>query len=913
MTRLERLRVQKYGHFDDHTVTFGPGCTVVYGENEAGKSTLLDALGDFLWGITSRNHPRAFKYQRSHMLIEATTVEEPNRLYARHANKFTCDGEVLAEPSWAVDLNRDHWDHAYGLNLQRLEFGGRYVVSGQDDPGGISFLADTGLPIDEVMERLTKQQKEIFAGHGNAKNAAIQQLLVRLAEIDRRIEEVGASAQDVYALQARREELTGTLRSNTGRLAGLNDEIAVVTQLLNALDNVQRLEKLDAEIAQLAGGAEVLSEADTDELQAALDALADIDAKVAALDEALEKEKQRLEGLNPRDDVLARTAEIQAVIREDEARRSDAKALIDTSASATYHQQVVNLLDELGESSDDLEAARQRVSLPTDRHDQLDRMAEAWEKATEALELQLREVRDTEARLQEESAPVDGSASLITYRSRRDDAWQAIRQPWISGDLPEDTKRVELAARLDAAIEGADTEAERTAAALEQLGVSRGKRQEAEEVLAGKKSRLAEAKAAQASAKEAWTGLVADIGLPKGLDQKAWRTRAGLLTQLTTAWQTWQELKRRHEEAKERFDDFQHRVADLAVLLPNPTGDALTDAIALQKLLDDAETTQTLQRGIVTTIEEAKSELKTAASARGAITTRLAELAGDEEPAELLARSSNYHQLCAQQAALAELIAAATPNIPTLDELIARLDGRDRAELQDEVALLESQRVALATEISEDERAVGATQSELSAMQHKEGTAVLLAERQEVCAQITELAERYRNLHVQELILHEYARLNADRSDTPILDTAGDYLATLTSGRHQGFAVETIGAGKHLRIQSLVDGTIQDTEPAKLSDGTEHQVYFALRLAGIAARQEERQSKGQPTVPVVLDDVFQAFDDERSATALELLAKLGEQFQIIVMTHERSIYNIAETLPEVRTVRLTAPQKPVAV
>ena len=55
MTRVKSLQLLNYGHFDDETVNFGEGLTVIYGPNEAGKSTLLDGLTDFLWGISSRN------------------------------------------------------------------------------------------------------------------------------------------------------------------------------------------------------------------------------------------------------------------------------------------------------------------------------------------------------------------------------------------------------------------------------------------------------------------------------------------------------------------------------------------------------------------------------------------------------------------------------------------------------------------------------------------------------------------------------------------------------------------------------------------------------------------------------------------------------------------------------------------
>ena len=250
MTRLEQFRVQRYGHFEDLTIELGPGCTVVYGENEAGKSTLLDALSDFLWGFTPRHHPREFVYKRSQMLLEGTVAEGENRLYARQATKFSCNGEAVEAPPWAVDLNRTHWDHAYGLNLERLQRGGRDVVHGRDDPGGISFLADTGLPIDDVMKRLGARQKELFGTHANNKNSTIRQLLARLGDIDKRMEDAGASAQDVERLEVRLAELEASLGHNSGRAANVDHEIKLVQELLRALDHVQRLATLDEDIAE---------------------------------------------------------------------------------------------------------------------------------------------------------------------------------------------------------------------------------------------------------------------------------------------------------------------------------------------------------------------------------------------------------------------------------------------------------------------------------------------------------------------------------------------------------------------------------------------------------------------------------------------------------------------------------------
>ena len=52
--RFERLHLERYGIFEDAAFDFGgtdATLHVVHGPNEAGKSTVLSAIGDLLFGI----------------------------------------------------------------------------------------------------------------------------------------------------------------------------------------------------------------------------------------------------------------------------------------------------------------------------------------------------------------------------------------------------------------------------------------------------------------------------------------------------------------------------------------------------------------------------------------------------------------------------------------------------------------------------------------------------------------------------------------------------------------------------------------------------------------------------------------------------------------------------------------------
>jgi uncharacterized protein YhaN len=73
-----------------------------------------------------------------------------------------------------------------------------------------------------------------------------------------------------------------------------------------------------------------------------------------------------------------------------------------------------------------------------------------------------------------------------------------------------------------------------------------------------------------------------------------------------------------------------------------------------------------------------------------------------------------------------------------------------------------------------------------------------------------------------------------------------------------------------------------------LSEGTADQLYLALRLAFL----EDYSGRNEPA-PLIVDDIFQTFDDERTAAGLGALAGTAERFQTILFTHEASVVEIA--------------------
>jgi len=76
-----------------------------------------------------------------------------------------------------------------------------------------------------------------------------------------------------------------------------------------------------------------------------------------------------------------------------------------------------------------------------------------------------------------------------------------------------------------------------------------------------------------------------------------------------------------------------------------------------------------------------------------------------------------------------------------------------------------------------------------------------------------------------------------------------------------------------------------------MSSGTRDQLYLALRLASLV-----QQAELSGPMPFIVDDVLINFDENRIQATLQVLAELGEQFQIIMFTHQAIVRDFAANL-----------------
>lgn len=162
--RLRRLDLIRYGKFSGTSLDFGDGAndcdvTVVYGANEAGKSTAFAAWLDLLFGMKERQHPFAFRFERKDMMIGAE-VEVDSRVMTLHRSASR-KGSLTDENGHVIDahrlttmlygLDRDAYRTRFSLDEAVLRQGGDEIARAQGDLGrllhagtsGLSGIADT--------------------------------------------------------------------------------------------------------------------------------------------------------------------------------------------------------------------------------------------------------------------------------------------------------------------------------------------------------------------------------------------------------------------------------------------------------------------------------------------------------------------------------------------------------------------------------------------------------------------------------------------------------------------------------------------------------------------------------------------------------------------------------------------------
>lgn len=312
--RLRHLDLIRYGRFTDRRLDFGPGggesdVTIVYGENEAGKSTAFSAWLDLLFGLPLQ-HPYDFIHARKDLMVGATldTKEGPltlRRTGQRQGSLTDAKGRAVDERRLSLllhGLDRDAYRTRFSLDDAVLRQGGEEIARAKGDLGQLLHAGSSGL--SGFADLLKQAEDEVEAFHKpRGRTTILAEGRNRLKEIDAALAEARLDPRRFDALRQAIEIADRDCRDATTVRDDARRQLALREAADRRRELARRIDEARAALAGSPDGPSLPKDAMTrvsvavDRTAQAQEAQAEAEATIAQADELLSELKPDPEGI----------------------------------------------------------------------------------------------------------------------------------------------------------------------------------------------------------------------------------------------------------------------------------------------------------------------------------------------------------------------------------------------------------------------------------------------------------------------------------------------------------------------------------------------------------------------------------------------------------------------------------------
>ena len=445
---------------------------------------------------------------------------------------------------------------------------------------------------------------------------------------------------------------------------------------------------------------------------------------------------------------------------------------------------------------------------------------------------------------------------------------------------------------LQGLLDHADRVAADATTAAQQFRMSTASLNETKALVSRRNTSVTAARAALDEWKAAWADAVTVIGLNADASTTQANAVVKTKTSIDAGTTELEGLQRRIFGINERSGQFTKGVTAVLSALGVDADAELADAdpaSAVKMLGRRVATAQAEAAKYNTTTEERETQSKAAADARHdvadaeAIIDELVRSAGLADEAALLAaitRSEKLDQLADRVADLDDrLQKQAGKPITQIQAEAAELDG---VEIKPEIEQLDLELDVLDQTLKEKQTAVGELKNQRAQIDSSGAAADQMTRAQQSLAEVVDHAEEYVRTVLAKRLLEEQVARYRDENQGPLLQRARELFRDLTLNRYCGLDTDTNDKGIPLLLARKADDRLLEIEA--LSTGTRDQLYLALRLAALEKFMDRRGP-----LPLVLDDLFVHFDDERTKAGLRLLDHLANTTQVLLFTHHSQV------------------------
>ncbi len=260
---IRRLELHRFGVFPQQVIELaGRGkLNLIYGPNEAGKSTARRAVLKFLFGFQTRDDPDTSVFGRQKAAVVVHLVDGSGREWhlRRTASRREPEPIGTTDPFTTDDLARllhhlskEDYEHIFCLDHTILRQGGAEIGRAKGRTGPVLLGAAAGLlHVEEIRQKLMAELDALFKPR--ARNPKINKLLGEIAERKREARRAQLDFKVWTEARQRVEKQKDVVEQLRARRGALQQQLDKARAERLLLDLAQRYRDLQRKFDQLAG------------------------------------------------------------------------------------------------------------------------------------------------------------------------------------------------------------------------------------------------------------------------------------------------------------------------------------------------------------------------------------------------------------------------------------------------------------------------------------------------------------------------------------------------------------------------------------------------------------------------------------------------------------------------------------
>ena len=323
--RILQLDLAAFGPFTGTLLDLSQGrfgLHLIYGPNEAGKSSTLRALRQVLYGI-DRQTTDDFRVPYRKLRLGATLQNQKGDVLSfvrikKDKNPLrNLSDELLPDDSLEPFLG--HIDEAtftrqFGLDWQSLKEGGEEMVRSEGELARILFAAGSGLTaLTQVQEGIEKEMRELFLPTGTIPK--INELLEKHKAIEEQLRQVRLSSQEWKKHREALEEAKRSQQELAERKKSLERNRNRLERIQSAKRPIQKFRETQRELKELTN-AVLLPKDFSDRRQRVRDQLLKARQSYVTLQADIARLTEQMQSISVNHTILDHAAEIESLYKE---------------------------------------------------------------------------------------------------------------------------------------------------------------------------------------------------------------------------------------------------------------------------------------------------------------------------------------------------------------------------------------------------------------------------------------------------------------------------------------------------------------------------------------------------------------------------------------------------------------------